>query len=934
MFHKKQVLLFAMGILIFNTGIAIAEQIKLPLREAFYTNSSNKLSSGKQLVAIRVGLYQALVSFDTDILKYAVKFKIEDATLNLGTQFVDQRKDGSGKAPVLKIYPLLKDINSYKNVSPLNLKAGIDYADKALVSFQIPDGTKRYEKITVKIPAENSEELISILNKGVLMKLAADGKTSIFQVNLYSYKAPAKYKSLEMGVNISFKSEVAKLDLHPMVHPIKGSYVTRKGADFYYQGKPIHLMGLNVGAGCMTSYEAIDNAVLRLRNMNINAVRLWATGHPFYSPESTRQGKMLVAVKGDGSKLDRYDYLVYKLQEAGIFIHNTSLGSHTPPMQYWPGNKIVLKRKSEHYDHNYYNVFPIMPYLDKGFRDARIAHIKMYLNRVNPYTGQRYAEMPVFASWELANENHTVAFILEGRFEKWPPVFKKILMERWNEWLKNKYKTNAALIKAWGKLNAGENLDNDSIYPAPAYKQTANYPKERAIDFITCVQSLFIDATKKFEAAARSCAPEGIGINTAPLLANTHADLNMHAQYANSVCDFVSVGTYQTPYTVDRKKPFYPWRPVFSERPYFYNLNFQTVKDKPFVVYENSFFRPYAYRAEWVPAVMLLGAGLGWDSIYYYIFGQDWAICDRKFTGLSFMSKELKIPTSATHDGYCYGFHHGNDEILMASLAVSAQAFINGIEPNTGETVITYGKSAIHDPAYKNYSPGGPAAKIPERDRAGGETEWYSMPNIYRKFMHTSVRKRLQTAFDEKQEAPIKVKGTLLEKTSGLDEDREKLTSSPDITWEPKKNRFILDCAHSKIATGILKDGYKFKGGVVLGPVNRDFAMFGISSRDGKSLDQSENIIVTIVSKSHNTNYQFDPSKIKGSTLGHIRGVVNRGTTPVIVERVKADITVPIKNKVMRCYNFAGYCYRTVPVNGKIAFSADEPLFIALITNK
>ena len=934
MFQKKQALLFAMSLLTINAGNAIAEQVKLPVKKACYTSYSHKLSDGKQLVALRIGGHQALVSFNTDLLKHAVKFKIKEATLKLGTQYVDKRKDGSGKAPLIKIYPLLKDIKGYKIGSTLKLKAGVDYVDKALISYQIPDSIKRYEEITIKLPAENSDELIKTLSKGLLFKLVPKGKPSIFQVNLYSYKAPSKYRSLAMGIDISFESEVAKLDLHPYVRPRKGHYVTRKGADFYYDGKPIHLMGLNVGAGCMTSYEAIDNAVLRLRNMNINSIRLWATGHPFYTPESTRKGNMVRSKKGDNSKLDRYDYLVYKLQEAGIFVHCTSLGSHGPPMQYWPGNKIVLKRKNKHYDHNYYNVFPIMPYLDKTFKDAKIAHIKMYLNRINPYNKQRYAEMPLFASWELANENHTVAFILDGRFEKWPSVFKQILTKRWNEWLKKKYKNNSALAKAWGKLNKGENLAKGNIYPAPTYKQATKYPEKRASDFINCVQDLFINASKEFEVAARSCAPKGIGINTAPIVANTHADLNMHAQYASSVCDFVSVGAYQTPFTVDKKKPFYPWRPIFSERPYFYNLNFQTVKDKPFVVYENSFFRPYAYRVEWMPAIALLGAGLGWDSIYYYIFGQTWAITDQKFTGLGFMTKALKTPTKTTHDGYCYGFHHGNDEIMMASIAVSAQAFINGIKPNKTETVVTYGKSAIHNPAYKNYSPGGPAAKVPNRDRAGGETEWFSMPNIYRKFMHTSVRKRLQLAFDEKQKAPIKIKGNLVEKTSGLDEDREKLTSSPDIIWNPQKNQFILDCAHSKIATGILKNGYKFNDGVTLSPVNRNFAMFGISSRDGKALAQSEDIIVTIVNKSHNTGFKYDPAKIKGSTIGHIKGVVNRGTAPVIVKRVKADITVPVKGKTMRCYNFAGYCYRTVPVNGKISFSADEPLFVAIITNK
>jgi hypothetical protein len=405
--------------------------------------------------------------------------------------------------------------------------------------------------------------------------------------------------------------------------------------------------------------------------------------------------------------------------------------------------------------------------------------------------------------------------------------------------------------------------------------------------------------------------------------------LNLHVQYASSVGDFASVAAYQTPFSTQKSKAHYPWRPICTERPYFYNLNYQSIANKPFLVYEHSFFRPYPYRAEWNAAMGLLGAGLGWDAIYTYIFGQTWAICDETLSDLSFLTKPLKIPTSTSHDGYCVGFHHGNDEVLMASLGLTAQAFINGIAPNREKVQVTFGKSAIHSAKYQNYSPGGPAGEVPQREMAGGEAEWYRLPDIYRKFMHTSVRKRLSLAFDPNQEAPIVVKGKLNDMTELLEDDRETLTPSPDVTWDPQQERIILDNPYSKIIVGFIKNGYTFKDGVKLGALNQDFAFFGLCSRDGKPIKDSDDLLVTLVSTSANTGYEYDPARIKGSTLGHIRGVVKHGTAPVIVDRVAAEVTVPGGKRQLECYNFARYCYRSEAVAGKLRFSAEEPLYLA-----
>ncbi len=913
-----------------------AEQVTLPVR-ACMGIAKGIARDGKELVPVDIeGYYPAaLLAFDTRILDAVGPLTVRQATLRLGIQYVRRIKRDAAVAPRLSVHKLIRSIDNYADGAKVSLTPGTDYKAEPWMTYALPDDVNSGDAIELPLPAATrGSDILATLQRGVVVLLERQGTTAIIQINFHGHTARGRNTTLRPRIDIEIESDNPKLDLRPAVGPQTGKYVTRKGSDFYYDSKPIRFLGINIHAGEWKTYESIDNYVNRLANMNINAVRLWATGNPrpFYTPESAAKGRMVESTKGDGSATDRYDYLVYKIQEAGLFIHNTALGSAGGRLEYWPGlDEVRHKKKEKGHDGAYYNVFPIMGYLHEGTLEADLTHIRLYLNRVNPYTGQRYAEMPVFATWELANENHTVAYLLEGRFEKWPPVYQQILQKRWNQWLTEKYTDRAGLLKAWGQLNDDEDPAGNTVQPAPTYKQVKDYPEPRGRDFVRFVQHLFISATQQREAMARSCAPTGVGINAAPIAANTHADLNMHAQYASSVGDFASVAVYQTPYTTQTDKPHYPWRPISTERPYFYNLNFQTIAGKPFTVYEHSFFRPYPYRAEWTPALMLLGAGLGWDSFYTYVFGQPWAICDGQTSDLSFLSKRLAIPADTTHRGYTSGFHHGNDEVLMASTALSAQAFINGIAPNREKTHVTFGRDAIDNLRYRHYSPGGPAAPVPDREMSGGETEWYNMPNLYRKFMHTSVRKQLTLAFDPQQDAPIAIKGELMDMTELNDEDRATLNASPDITWDPKNERIILDTPHSKIIVGFIRNGYTFKDGIKLGPINRDFAFFGIASRDGKPIAQSRDLILTLVSTSANTGYKFDPKKIKGSTLGHINGVVDRGTAPVIVDRVAGRIDLQGVKGKLECYNFATYRYRQTTVDGHVQFTGDEPLFVARI---
>jgi hypothetical protein len=77
-----------------------------------------------------------------------------------------------------------------------------------------------------------------------------------------------------------------------------------------------------------------------------------------------------------------------------------------------------------------------------------IQRMKAVATQTNPYSGHRWADDPVFAIWELSNEQWWVRNMLAGRWQSLPAFFKNSLFARWNAYLKNKYSTDDALRSA------------------------------------------------------------------------------------------------------------------------------------------------------------------------------------------------------------------------------------------------------------------------------------------------------------------------------------------------------------------------------------------------------------------------------------------------------------------------------------------------------
>ena len=889
--------------------VLTAEQV------TFYPDSLMSLYKGRghltdsiAQIPVRANLeYIGVMRFDTEALKQIPDRKIESVELS----FVCRSLQGTGGG-TLEFRPLKKNISEYKVGEALPVSELTDQTVPPLFSYALPNPIETGARQTVALPA--TDELLAALQHGVAITLARKSGDVITQLSIAGCQRDKKGSQEHyIRLVVHYSSPADKLKLTRRLKPVSGQFVTRKGADFYYNGEPIRFFGVNM-SGSFKNRAEVDLYIDRLLAMNVNAVRLWMHRMRVYTTTIISENlEFTPAEKGDDSYWDCVDYLLYRCQEEGIFINSTLL-------QALP----YLSKEDEELGHAF-------TYVSDRYKEIKIQHMRQMLDRVNQYTGQRYAEMPVFATWELNNENGTVPRMMSGGFRKWTPAHQKLLTDKWNAFLLKRYRSADGLTKAWGELKPGEDPTKGSVEAGPIYGEVKEFPNQRASDFLEFIQEMYMTVNRELETVARSCAPSGVGINVAPIIHSTHTYVNLHGQYADGIGDFTACGIYQTPYTSKKDSPFFPYLPFVTQRPHFYNIHFQASANKPFMIYEFSFHRPYRYRVEYVPVLAMLGAGLGWDAYYFYNFSTP----ATKIAGLSpliFSGAPLPIPENSTFRGYTAGFRSASDEIVMATLAVTAQAHINGIAPNREKIDVTYGKGAILDQRFRNYSPN-PVSKEPIFTElvGGGVMEYLMMPGMYRKLIHASIRTQLGVDFDPEQEAPIRVSGKDLDKIES--DEHSVLKNSPDITWDPAAGTVVLDNRHSKILAGVLPKELTFADGVSFRPKKSMFAFFGLSSRDGKAIAESRELVFALTSESENTGYRLNPDKMERGPLALIPAIENRGTTPVIVTRPSGVIHVPGKPFTLKRFNFAGYCYRNETVgDGRITVEEGEPLFLGVIT--
>jgi hypothetical protein len=229
----------------------------------------------------------------------------------------------------------------------------------------------------------------------------------------------------------------------------KRGFLQSNGEHFTWQdGTRARFWGINVANTSLQEPEADIAAMIQnFRSAGFNLVRL----HHFDerggiidldAPDSRR----LVA-----ERIKKLDYWIYKAKQAGIYVYLDLLDYRRFKEGDGVPNAEAIGRAARPYA-----VFdPRLIELQKEY--AR----KLLVEHVNPYTGLSYADDPAIVMVEIYDESGL--FMKRDVWRAMPEPYSARFKELWNDWLRARYKTTDALLRAWSAGSTSALLEGESL---------------------------------------------------------------------------------------------------------------------------------------------------------------------------------------------------------------------------------------------------------------------------------------------------------------------------------------------------------------------------------------------------------------------------------------------------------------------------------------
>jgi len=716
-------------------------------------------------------------------------------------------------------------------------------------------------------------------------------------------------------------------------------------------------------------YAAQHVLLKRVKDLGFNMIRLWHNGRAM-------EGQNDRYTKGDTSGLDRVDYFLTLCQKEGIKIW----ASGTPAWR-TVGPDDVKGVDGVETSAEWRKAFAELAKMDRKTKGAGVwlrgcmptlwdPHLealcidamKRYANHVNRHNGLRWGDDPVFAVWELVNEQWMMRKLVGGQWQKLPEYFRDGLFARWHAFLRDKYGNDEKLTAAWGELLPGESLTKGTILLAPLQKDAPavhlndanphaaevargganpygpqDLPVARGRDVLEFFVGLHVShkqrvakAVKQFGKSLRLCPlvlDTGIGYQVQSQYLHQHGDAVTHCAYINGQYSHrppvegpfedkqhEARATIQAERMESNRGKWINWleKPpgICQDVPW---LEHNRMAGKPFFCYETQTNQPSKYRADFPLRLGALAAIQDWDIACFHTMGgiKNVATDPRPFD----RPMDMQNPQHGAQ-----GFHYRYDELNCAMIRAAGYAFRNfAYKPAPNPTTFIYGRRALYDPASMRY--------------AGS----YGMRGM--DMLQTTYQYGCRIKIDPTREED-EVIGPVVKFADRNTHNPYDPTDQIVFDW--KKGYMRMDSPKAVAWTGLLAPyggTVRFDAGVVLrnaeirnakgmyDPVSEDekYLSFSLYSQDGKPLKQAERISCSVVSTSFNKDFELDTSGGRKH---------KRGTTPVLVARVEATVECPALNAmkyVLRDWHMRKIGEGTVK-NGVLRIPADTPVFVVELT--
>lgn len=747
--------------------------------------------------------------------------------------------------------------------------------------------------------------------------------------------------------------------------PKPDDFVTIKDGHLHRHGKRVRYWATNLlfigdkhhKDKYSTNYESIDAGVERLKRLGYNAVRYWACA----------MGDFDNYTKGDRSVADYSDYFIYRLKQEGFVVWTAGLNFQTKApatpadvdviedpatAEAWSAAVSENPRSLTHYAARAW---------DPRLRQLNLRQVKRYLDHYNQYTGLHAYEDPVYAVWELTNEEWWASNMLQGSWMREPEFFRRQLLQRWNDWLKQKYGTTASLKKAWFGLLDGESLEAGTVAFAPMstagvdpqmailgagnLKQAEgvaltmeNFANARGQDVMQFILELNLAYKKEIEDFIRGYGKPGIGCQIVPILWDTGMANQLPAAFLHAQAPATAAGCYIRGIQPEKQDPRFPWRSGLREAPKLcYDnpwLEQNRVEGKPHFIYEVNMWNPSKYRAEFPYQVAALASIQDWDWVSWY-----------QFDGFRRIDKAGEPNPYGRLMNYDYDAHHWNgvyyifDEVLQSAMKGAGHLFTGfAAAPVAKPTTFRFGKQAIYDMNMQHY-----------RGLHEGRNSMGTNLIVADAFAPTTWRYGCRLAFDPAGDYGVKIDGPVVRDARFLS-PVIKPTDQIALDWHTGYLQF--DTPSAKAVAGFLPEQWSFADGVALENITvhhpkgqsyvipgERFAAIAVAAEDGKPLAGSGRITLTAVSTSFNAGFQIredlmTPTRTTGLSWGAPYKdlfTYRSGTgqdRPVLVSRVGLTLRGKfLRGKTWTLYDWHLKVLGTGAVSGDaFVLSADRPV--------
>lgn len=643
----------------------------------------------------------------------------------------------------------------------------------------------------------------------------------------------------------------------------------------YAGDQRVRLWGVHLGPGLsVVKKERAGALVSRIKAMGFNSICIWGVRELF-------QEGVPEYVQGDGSGMDNFDYLIAQCKEAGMHVWLAALVrmpqarpedyAILPPESAKDGRAWMEALQSEPADRQQARARYYLPYVDERLAALRIKFIQDLLGHVNPYTGNSYASEDAIVMLYLHDEKGLALNIGAWAVARqWPPYFQRKLQARWNGWLAGRYDDDEALREAWGGLRDGERLAEGTV-------AASGGEGRRGSDWMQFTLELEESHHLKLVEACRE-------LTSLPIASDTCGYVRLWPIHSCLQGDVFAAGAYRTNWQAESQLLNKP--PSFLIEKHGEGLEMR-LAGRPWIIYTIFGTAPaMEFRVE---HPMRVAAYAGWqdaDGVFWYNWAQE--LTDEGYASAPIHEVNRRGTTCIT-----------TDEICLSQMRAAADLFTGGyIRPAAEPVTFTFGRRALLSSAF-----------------GGG---WFRHPS-YASFVKTSYLRGARVALEPGWDGEMRVEG---EPVAG--ELPDLLSPSEQLTWDFGNGRLMVDTPEAKAFVGFPDESRSiaFNGGVTVEDISRDFVAFSLVSEDGRPIAQSAQVLLSAVSRSHNTGYEFDAEQ----------GIVNEGTAPVVVERVACKLTLHHRaGRQVRKLDFALHTIATEAAEDGVVLREQEPVFVALL---